>query len=482
MGRILTFVCIFLLLAVPAGSIFFLSSGISQYSDDVTITETTVFGDPSAAAGITVDLWSEFWGESYWNTRVSAGDTIKTETTFYPSSPFEEDSEYYYKKMPEFGITIRDSIGYDYGDEILPGTQNGINDAFDALAEEILPGESKEKKISLDDYMEHYALQVEITIPSDSYLGYDEILATSRVIEDEKAAAVWMSELEPDSDQYIAQQFQKFFQIPVLDTEKIKIGLDKSPSGEITDVSYGNAESEIAALWSRCNVVTEDAIYFTFQGHGSAGTLLDFSQVRGGYGIYMLPYNKTDGVKADQLSMVYPLNPEIEILAMELNTDRTALLLHTSEDGIYVMTVINLQTMEMRQRIEVLKVTEASSWRSWYGGNFLVVQYGENLMVFSVNNDGVYSLDFTAQLPEPSDGWRWPEDEDVMIYDGKRLAAAGPLKGTNTNHDTFCLTIYTRQGIAYHGTYHTGFNPVSADSYRWYCNLIYEDPLTISWN
>ena len=91
MGRILTFVCIFLLLAVPAGSIFFLSSGISQYSDDVTITETTIFGDQSAADGITVDLWSTFWEDSYWNTRVTTGDELKVETTFYPSSPFEED-------------------------------------------------------------------------------------------------------------------------------------------------------------------------------------------------------------------------------------------------------------------------------------------------------------------------------------------------------------------------------------------------------
>ena len=485
MGRILTFVCIFLLLAVPAGSIFFLSSGISQYSDDVTITETTIFGNPAAADGITVDLWSTFWEDSYWNTRVTTGDTLKTETAFYPSSPFEEDPEYYYKKMPEFGITIRDSIGYDYGDEVLPGTQNGVNDAFDELAEEILPGDSREKKISLADYMEYYALQVEITIPSDNHLGYEEILATSRVIEDEKAAADWLAELEPDSDQYIAQQLQDFFKIPVLPTEKTKIGLDKGPSGEIAGLSYGNAESEIAALWSRCNAVTDDAVYFSLRGHGTEGTLLDFSHVPGGYGIYMLPYSKTDGLKMDHLSMVYPLNPEIELLAMELNSDRTALLLHTSEDGIYVMTVINLQTMETQQRIEVLSVTESTTWRSWSswsGKDFLTVQYGENLMVFSVNGNGVYNLDFTAQLPEPSDGWRWPQNEDVMIYDGKRLVVSGPLQGTHTDGDTFCLTIYTSQGIEYHGTYHTGFNPLSADSYQWYCRLLYDNPLTISWN
>lgn len=483
MGRILTFVCIFLLLAVPAGSILFLSSGISQYSDDVTITETTIFGDPSAADGITVDLWSTFWEDSYWNTRVTTGDTLKAETVFYPTSPFEEDPEYYYKKMPEFGITIRDSIGYDYGDEVLPGTQNGINDAFDKLAEEILPGENKEKKISLADYMDCYALQLLITVPSDNHLGYEEISATSRVIEDEEAAADWLSELTPDSGQYIAQQFQEFFRIPVLATEKIKIGLDKSPSDEITGVSYGSAQSEIANIWSRCNVLTEDAIYFTLPGHGSEGTLFDFSQVPGGYGIYMLPYNKADGVKADQLSMVYPLNPEIEILAMELSPNQNTILLHTLENSSYIITVIETDTMTPKQRIEAMdELKSSSSWDSWRGDNFLAAQYGENLMVFSVNGDGIYSLDFTAQLPEPSDGWRWPETEDLMIYDGRRLAAAGPLKGYNNLDDTFCITVYTSQGLAYHGTYKTSFNPVSVDSYHWYCNLLYEDPLSISWN
>ena len=482
MRRVMTIVCIFLLLAVPVGSIIFLSSSIDQHSEDVTITETTIFGDDAEADGLTVDLWNEFWGDSFWNTRVTTGGTLKAETTFYPSSPFEEDPDYYYKKMPEFGITIRDSIGYDYGDEILPGTQNGVNDAFDALAEEILPGESKQRKIKLADYMDYYALQVEITVPGDDHLGYNEILATSRVIEDEKAAEGWMAELKPDSDQYVAQQIQEFFKIPVLETEKVKIGLDKSSSGEISGVSYGNAESEIANLWSRCNAVTEDAIYFTFQGHTSTGTLLDFSQVPGGYGIYRLPYSKEDGVNASELSMVYTLDPAVEILAMEPNADQSALLLHTLENGTYVMTVIDLKTMETMQHIETVNNLEYDyHWNSWSGDSFLAVQYTHQMMVFSISDEGLYSLDFTVQLPEPSDGWRWPESEDVMIYDGERLAAAGPLTGSG-NIDVFFLTIYTRQGLSYHGTYKTSFNPESADYYRWYCNLIYEDPLTISWS
>ena len=443
MRRIMTIVCIFLLLAVPAGSMYFLSSQVGQYSEDVTITETTILGDVSEAEGITVDLWSEYWDNSYWNTRLITGNPLKTETTFYPSNPFAEDPEYYYKKLPEFGITIRDSIGCDYGEEVLPGTQNGVNEAFDALAEEILPGESKERTIKLADYMDYYALQVEITIPDDALWRYDEILATSRIIEDEKAAAAWMSELEPDSDQHVAQQIQEFFKIPVLETEKVKIGLEKDSYNAVSGVSYGNADSETANLWSRYYVITDDAIYFTFQGRGTAGTLLDFSQVPGGYGIYRLPYSMEEGVKADQLSTVCPLNQSAEILAMELNSDQSALHLHTFENGTYVMTVLGLRTMETEQRIEVSNVRESpsASWNSWNGENFLAVQYADQLMVFSISEEGSYSLDFTVQLPEPSDNWRWPESEDVMIYDGRRLAAAGPLNVQNELDDTFCLTI-----------------------------------------
>lgn len=144
MRRILTILCIFLLIAIPAGSMLSLSSQLSQYADDVKITETTVFGDRSAAGGITVDLWTEYRDASFWNTHVVTGEAMETVTTFYPSSPFEKETTSL--KVPKFGITLRDSIGYDYGDGVIPGTQNGLNDAFDALAAEILPGESKEKK------------------------------------------------------------------------------------------------------------------------------------------------------------------------------------------------------------------------------------------------------------------------------------------------------------------------------------------------
>lgn len=481
MRRILTILCIFLLLAIPAGSMLSLSSQLGQHADDVKITETTVFGDRSEAGGITVDLWTEYRDASFWNTHVVTGEAMETVTTFYPSSPFEEETTSL--KVPKFGITLRDSIGYDYGDGVIPGTQNGLNDAFDALAAEILPGESKEKKITLADYMEYYALQVDITVPSDDLLGYDEILATSRVIKDEKAASSWLSNLEPGSDQYVAQQFQEFFRIPVLQTEKIKIGLDKNRSGEIGGTSYGNDESEMANLYSQFDIMTEDAIYFTFRGHGTAGTLYDFSQVPGGYGIYKLPYSRADGVDASQLSMVYSLDPTIEILAMELSPDQSDILLHTLESGTYRMTVIDLDTMTAKQYIETLHDMEFTyAWDSWQGDDFMVIQYSDRLMVFSITGDGSYQLDFAAQLPESDDeGWRWPDASDVMIYDGERLVVAGELLGTDVR-DAFCLTVYNRDGIAYHGAYKTSFNPEEVDSYSWSCNLLYENPLRLSWN
>ena len=158
MRKILTIICILLLLAVPVGILAGLSSQISPYSEDVVISQTTVFGDSSAADGITVDLWNDYWENAYWHTRFTTGDVLKPETVFYPVSPFDDSEEYLYIKYPDPGITIRDSIGCDYGDEVPPGTQNGINDAFDTLAEDILPGESKTRTVRLADYMGYYAL------------------------------------------------------------------------------------------------------------------------------------------------------------------------------------------------------------------------------------------------------------------------------------------------------------------------------------
>lgn len=168
------------LVIISTCSIFYIGNSISSASDDVEYSSEVIYGDASAAEGVSADLWIEFNYNSYWNVNCNFGTDTETSSKFYPTSPFGEDSDsYVHYKDADYKINL--DTGYYselYADNLdisIPGEYNALGEAIEDLAAEILPGETKSKDIYLNDYFDFYRLRVQAKVPYNDLLGYHSI-------------------------------------------------------------------------------------------------------------------------------------------------------------------------------------------------------------------------------------------------------------------------------------------------------------------
>lgn len=474
------------LVIISTCSIFYIGNSISSASDDVEYSSEVIYGNASAAEGVSADFWIEFNYNSYWNVNCNFGTDTETSSKFYPTSPFGEDSDsYVHYKDADYKINL--DTGYyselyvDNSDISIPGECNVLGEAIEDLAAEILPGETKSKDIYLKDYFDFYRLRVQAKVPYNDLLGYHSIHECGHLFSSEAAAESWLASLDPDSDQAIAQQLQSFFRIPVLPEDKLMITVTRGQNGAVADSSFGLpvTEHESAELDSGFCVMTDEAFYFTFQGHGSKGTCFDFSYVPGGYGIYRIPYSADSGLDASQISMVYGLDPAVQILEMDYDADSDLILLQyaTTEkyvlDQIYVpdlvagaaaggaaeTCVVNLDNVTSEELLD------SFNWTCIESENQLLARLKNQLILLTKNSDGMYDVEFDILLPdEDGSNYAWPYDYDVISYDGEKLvcvsnAHVGYSKlHKETDPAAFSLAVYDKSGIAYYGIYASNFN------------------------
>lgn len=474
------------LLIISVCSIFYIGNSISSASDDVEYSSEVIYGDASAAEGVSADLWIEFQNDSFWNANCAFGTDTKTSSKFYPTSPFDEAS-YSHVDYKDTDYKIHLDTGYyselylDNLDSSLPGEYNALDEAIEDLAAEILPGETKSKDIYLKDYFDFYRLRVQAKVPYNDLLGYRSLDECGRLFSSEAAAESWLASLDPGSDQAIAQQLQSFFRIPVLPEDKLMITVTRGQNGAVADSSFGLpvTEHEFADFDSGFCVMTDEAFYFTFQGHGSKGTCFDFSYVPGGYGIYRIPYSAESGLDASQISMVYGLAPAVQILEMDYDAEADMILLQyaTAEkyvlDQIYVPDLVPVKAAGAAAKACVVNLDNITSkdlldsynWTCIKSENLLLVCLKNQLILLAKNSDGLYDVEFDILLPDEDDSnYAWPYDYDVISYDGEKLvcisnANVGYSKLLEeTDSAAFTLAIYDKSGIAYYGIYTPNFN------------------------
>ena len=69
----------------------------------------------------------------------------------------------------------------------------------------------------------------------------------------------------------------------------------------------------------------------------------------------------TDKISADAdgLEMVHSLDPQIDVMHLHLNENKDKLILHAEENGKYVVTIMDVATMNTLQKIEVMDLDKA---------------------------------------------------------------------------------------------------------------------------
>ena len=472
--------CTILLLVLAVGGICLTARTVFAAHDQVTYTETLREGSPSAANGAVVSLGMQYDYRLFWDTVFKAGSAPLSETQHVQTQYTCHLTQYYSRLEPSYnGVTLQNS--YDNGVSYFD-TDGRIADvsplaaAYDALYDKTAPGKEGKLTVLVQDYYEYYPISGQIHLPGCSIELTDAVAPEYVGISPYATAEQW-------------NDFQSFFRIPVLPDEKLELTLGRDESGRVWHYGRNGVDGGDGFGLYTYSAITADSCYFTFDCHTFSGKLVDTSLIPGGYGLYRLPYTTNDdGTTEPQtgaLEMVCPLDPDAELCGMRLDPTGTRLLLFTVKNDAYILTVIDLRSMQQLQQLPICELGENSVIQNYDGGDFFTVLCGNgSFTLLQAQLDGSYTPALSGQLPLEALGSGLYQSFD-MDYDGTRLAVVSLL-----NDDTYAYRIYgfslcicDADGLRFWGEYRSslaaGFDP--DDSYHYLCHLAADDALRVRW-
>ena len=394
-----------------------LAADVFEERDQVVLTEKTVYGDRSKADGLTVHINSHYNRRVFWNTSMKLDEGLSTTTEYGFSA--EQIREDYPVEHIGLSFSNRASGGVEFD---LDNPQEGLWVAYKELYDETEPGQEKETDILLKDYIDHYPMTIKLDFPNARY-----------------SAEAWKSfdgiEALPGSEIYAIQTLRDYFKIPVLEDEHYGIHVRKREDG--TQSGWGGGTSQYGDRYymQDYSVLSDNACYFTFSTLTDDGKIVDTGELSDGYGIYRLPYrteyDEQSGedisiIEADDLEMVYPLTPGIDLSSLSINAEQTCLYLHAVENGVYSITVIDLATMKAIQKQEVLVVEDDSWWSIWDYNDFMAILLNpaQEFAVMSKEKDGRLKLEYICLIQPERLERSFSIYDAAMDFDGERLALA----------------------------------------------------------
>lgn len=422
-----------LALLLTAGAVI----GVAAYKTDALANKTAVsvrslYGDPAAADGFTVNYRAAWARRLYWDISVPFGGAAP-HTAF---TCYKEKAPLEYDFQPGTGLeNMLQEIRF--AAEMPANAQKGISRVLKELYDETPAGEYRTRQVRLRDYYAYYPLRFRLSLPGFSF-SYDE-------------GAVW-------------RRFNDFFRFPVADTDNIELYMDKRDSGILDTSGYGYNGGDFF------DIATEDAVALSrnrcflairpVKQYGS-DQRMDFGEVPGGYGLYSfrydeekLSYDVAQDFLNGEIENVLPLSLDAAVFRLSLNEDESRLRIFTEEpDGCY-MTVLDTDTLLQTQK---LRLGDENMDTTLEADGVTVLSDGENLAAVTEEN-GVYTLRFVCQN-KPGDEFTPPDlwtAQSACFADG-RLALAGAFNNSLTENgcDTYLL-VYDETGLKYCGVCESG--------------------------
>ena len=455
--------CLFaLLLALSLGGVCVAGASVYDTSDEVRLTETVLYGNPSAADGLQFELNTELENHLQWNSRISFPNDGETETafSFYPKR---------IPRIPSFSSDLQMHIAFGYQNFEPDTEQTGLHKAMQELWEKAAPGEEVSGEFLLRDYLAYYPLELMLDLPDGTayFQRFDSYML--------------LSEEANNSETKFQRSMEDYFRIPVLETETILLNVYRNEQNRPASYGSSSTDSDSYSMFS-WSVRAGNTIYFVISGTSKDGEVMDFSQLPEGYGIFALPLEAvgTDDAgqslyepQADQLDMVYQLEPGISISNLRCSPDERQLILETIEDGVLCMTVLDAETMSVVQTLELVPCSYLAEVKDY--DDYMVYRIGgepSQILVLTRSKDGRCKLALAvAENSEHTDGLYLHPYHCIYAYDGTRLAVINPIptvekpgyrmsKYHNLNCGFF-LAIYEQEGLSYFGIYDNSLQTVN---------------------
>lgn len=415
-----------LLLAVLAlGGLCCAHAALNAQEDAVAITETTVAGDPAAAAGVRVKLRTACAGHMLWETCYAVGAPDGTYSDFTFSRQMLQDSEGGYA-----GLDLYTARNISYGGSFGETTDESAHPQmklFRDVASRMGDASERTETLALRDYYEFYPLE-----------GYLDLPALR-----ENGGTPLVGEYEP---------IRSFFRVPVQNDVRATVTVRRDSNAQVYNCDF-NLTGDVWNLWTNSVVAGDDTVYFALSFRTENGGVVDTSQIPGGVGIYRLSVAE----EPVSLKMVFPLDPADAVCDLHLSADGQRLLLTTIEDGVCYLTIIDLETMTALQKLPVLEDVEDGGFVSaYYQDDFLMLQFSADqqrrFAVIAAPETGDYTVALRGDLDADDGAWQGYEGGTAMDFNGDALVIAAPwYEGIAPRG--FWLSVYGADGLRYSGQY-----------------------------
>ena len=390
MNKHMVLYLILVLLAVLGLGGMAIAGGIGQARVDIQVE--TLEGDVEQARDLRLTL------------PLQADDHTLWETTFSPTGDPAPATDFTYSilSMPPEKDAVATFGGGRISDSIVASREifqtvallpDQLMTLARELAEDLEPGQSAGMDFQSEDYTTYFDFNLSLLVPhGDTYRVYT-----------------------PPSN-----ALKGYFQIPIPDGTRVSMSVTRSEDGGYFDVlvqpvggSYG---------FSKNGCVTDGWIYLVLSpADFPEGT--DFSQIRGGYGLYRIP-TATDSYELDVGAMqtVLPLSyEEIEDICVMKSAWDGVLLLLTLEHGNLRLRLFDEASCTV---LEDYTLDSYSSMPQVVQGEnvLLLLSYDvpERSFLALVREDGQYVPSLRGTLPNKSYRWYDP----AVAYRNGHLAFA----------------------------------------------------------
>lgn len=442
--------------------------------DAVTLEETTLLGDVSAAEGIQVGIRTELMNQLFWDTQYTAGTSpaIHTDYTHYwskqPNSREWDGDILRVDHLGSYGVTDRE---WETEDEY------GMQKPFNDVASRCPAGtEEYTERVRLRDYYEYFPIYVStVDILSEDGGSY--------YLEDGESVEMMMQD-------FLRSQFR----FPVPEDLRIEISIGKDPDGAVTmigtgsDSNYNWDQLEISAIR------TDAGLYFTLSPDKQAdGTPPDFSHCTVERGLYFLPITLTpyEGDDFADIQDLVTISLDTEhfrtVCPIDADADRVFLLESEDEQWLYLLsqqgeeatlTVLSADTGEVTSCVTLFTMKDPEE-------QYLSNVYVQEGCLVATLSDGLFSLatvDDAGRAEVTLTGDFGPAlalecymEDPVFDYDGERLAFADLVQ--QFNGCSFFLGVVSDAGMEYLGKYlhNQDLSSMGYDG----CSPVEQDPLTV---
>ena len=465
-----------LMFVLAVGGIVAIHAEVNEVRDQVVITEEIIYGDKSAAEGLTVLAQAALEnGHLNWDTTYTIGAQPQTHTDFTYSSEHRDRTVDY----ESAGMILSSDLHYvssnwtraDDGGELF-----GIDLALWELMQDTPIGEEGKRTIRIADYYDYYPIQFELEVPNYNLHNYHGEITMARSPE------------QFDNMELVYDALENYLKIPVLSSETMSIELYRDEGG-IRSWGSGTGGSVRYDAWAK-TTVTDDACYFVVNNRATDDRVMDFSQVPGGYGIHMISYeyNPTEAgtmVDPDSLRMVYPLGEKSWVVWLEHTKDNDRLLLTTMDaNGETVLSVIECSTMKTLQEITLYQGADVESfYMAVCEDDFVAIHSaGNRIILREERSDGTYDLaiDITVE-DNQTVGYGF----HTTLWDGEKLVLACPwdqIDWQTGDNCGFGVGVYDKTGALFVAKYTSSLDTKTYSPYAGEnCFLWSEEPLHISW-